>query len=410
MKKLLLTLPVLSLLILNSCTNELAEISATNDISITKIDAQQTIAPQGLTVTPNAQPIPNRYIIVFKESAKIDVDAEANKFAKEHGGNVEHTFKHALRGVTISNINEKQAEAIKKNPNVLFVEQDAEVFANTTQSANPFPSWGLDRVDQVSLPLSKSYTYNADGSGILAYVIDTGIKLDHKDFGGRAIKGIDVINGTFIDGNGHGTHVAGTIGGTTYGIAKKVTLVAVRVLNNRGSGTTSGVIAGVDWVTKNHTTQAAVANMSLGGGISSSLDLAVQNAIKDGIVFCVAAGNSSADASTSSPARVPEAITVGATDVNDVFAYYSNFGSLVDILAPGSGITSDWNTSTTATNTISGTSMATPHVTGVSALYLKANPGKTPADVQDALKANASIGKISGVPSGTTNSLLFSNY
>lgn len=408
MKKLLLTLPVLSLLILSSCTNELAEISATNDISITKIDAQQTIAPQGLTVTPNAQTIPNRYIIVFKESAKIDVDAEANKFAKEHGGNVEHTYKNALKGTTISNINEKQAEAIRKNPNVLFVEQDAEVFANTTQS--PTPSWGLDRVDQGDLPLSTTYSYTKDGSGVLAYVIDTGIKLDHKDFGGRAIKGIDVINGTFIDGNGHGTHVSGTIGGTTYGIAKKITLVAVRVLNNRGSGTTSGVIAGVDWVTKNHVSQPAVANMSLGGGISSSLDLAVQNAIKDGIVFCVAAGNSSADASTSSPARVPEAITVGATDVNDVFAYYSNFGSLVDILAPGSGITSDWNSSTTATNTISGTSMATPHVTGVAALYLKANPGKTPAEVLDALKLAASKGKITGALNGAPNSLLFTNY
>jgi len=408
MKKLVFALPILSLLILNSCTNDLAEITATNEPSITKVEAQQTIAPQGLTVTPNAQSIPNRYIIVYKESAKIDVDVESNKIKNEHGGNLEHTYKYALRGATISNINEKQVEAIKKNPNVLFVEQDAEVFANTTQS--PTPSWGLDRVDQVSLPFSNTYTYTKDGTNVLAYVIDTGIKLDHKDFGGRAIKGIDVINGTFIDGNGHGTHVSGTIGGTTYGIAKKITLVAVRVLNNRGSGTISGVIAGVDWVTKNHTTQAAVANMSLGGGVSSALDAAVQNAISDGIVFCVAAGNSTADASTSSPARVPEAITVGATASNDVFAYYSNFGTLVDILAPGSSITSDWASSSTATNTISGTSMATPHVTGVAALYLAANPGKTPAEVQAALKTNASIGKISSVPPGTTNSLLFSNY
>ena len=301
-------------------------------------------------------------------------------------------------------MNSKAIEGIKKNPKVAYVEQDMEVFAVGTQS--PTPSWGLDRVDQTYLPLNNTYNYTSTGSGVKAYIIDTGIKLDHVDFTGRVVKGIDVIDKTFKDGNGHGTHVAGTVGGTTYGIAKGVTLVAVRVLNNNGSGTISGVIAGIDWVTNNHTPGPAVANMSLGGGVSASLDAAVRSSIADGVVYCIAAGNSAADASTASPARVTEAITVAASDVYDNFAYYSNYGSIVDIIAPGTNITSDWNTSKTATKTISGTSMATPHVTGVAAQLLSVNPTLAPADVQSLIKLSASSNQISNVPSGTANALL----
>lgn len=402
MQKIYLGFLTLSTLFFASCSNELDELT-TNDSTI-KLDNSTNIVQSGMTNFQNAKAIPNTYIVVFKENLVSDVELESDKINREHGGNKLFTYTQAIKGFAISNLSDKAIEAIKRNPKVSYVEQDQEVFAIGTQTS--VLSWGIDRIDQTSLPLSSTYTYPNTGAGVKAYIIDTGIKLDHKDFGGRAIKGIDVINKTFIDGNGHGTHVSGTVGGSTYGVAKGITLVAVRVLNNQGSGTTSGVIAGVDWVTKDHTNGLAVANMSLGGGISTTLDAAVKKAIADGVVFCVAAGNSTADASTSSPARVAEAITVAASDRNDAFAYYSNFGTLVDIIAPGSAITSDWSTSTTATNTISGTSMATPHVTGAAALYLVKNPSATPVAVQSALKTAAISGKISAVPAGTTNALL----
>jgi subtilisin family serine protease len=275
-------------------------------------------------------------------------------------------------------------------------------------------TWGLDRVDQHPLPLDGSYTYNNDGSGVTAYIIDTGIRYDHVEFGGRAVKGVDEVTpgGDASDCNGHGTHVSGTVGGTTYGIAKNVKLVAVRVLNCNGSGTTSGVIAGIDWVTSDHQAKggSAVANMSLGGAKSSSLNQAVANSVAAGVVYSVAAGNSTADACNSSPSSEPSAITVAASNSSDVFASFSNFGTCVDIIAPGVSITSAWNTSSTATNTISGTSMASPHSTGASALYLAANPGSTPAQVANALTANATSGVISGVPAGTPNKLLYTLF
>ena len=405
MKKIILSLAICSIFYVSSCSNELENLTVSDqkiDLSVTK----NTDLLSGEGNFQNVKTVPNTYIIVFKDDAVTDVDLESDKINNEHGGNKLFTYKHTIKGFASANLSTKAIEAIKRNPKVSYVEQDQEVFAISTQT--PTPSWGLDRIDQgqSTLPLDNSFTYPNTGSGVKAYIIDTGIKLDHKDFGNRAIKGIDVINKTFIDGNGHGTHVSGTVGGTTYGVAKGVTLVAVRVLNNQGSGTISGVIAGVDWTAKDHTTELAVANMSLGGGISSTLDASVKKAIADGIVFCVAAGNSKADASTSSPARVVEAITVAASEKNDVFASYSNYGSIVDLIAPGSAITSDWNTSTTATNTISGTSMATPHVTGAAALYLVKNPSATPAEVQTALKNVAALGKVTGVPAGTSNALL----
>ena len=242
----------------------------------------------------------------------------------------------------------------------------------------------------MTCPLSNSYTYNQTGQGVHAYIIDTGIRATHQEFGGRVTNGADFIgdgNGT-NDCNGHGTHVAGTTGGTTYGVAKSVTIHAVRVLGCTGSGSTSGVIAGVDWVTANHASPA-VANMSLGGGASTALDNAVTSSVNSGVSYAVAAGNSNANACNSSPARAAAAITVGATTSSDARSSFSNFGTCLDIFAPGSSITSAWSTSNTATNTISGTSMASPHVAGAIALYLQTNPGASGAAVTSALVNNS---------------------
>lgn len=407
MRKVSLSLSLLSVLLISSCSSELDNLSiADNDVVLNNSKSTQMSASN--QNTPFSKPIPNTYIVVLKQNAQIDVEGESDRIIRQVGGNKLFTYQHTIKGFAVGNLPEKALDAIKRNPNVQYVEQDQEVFAISTQTSTP--SWGIDRIDQADLPLDNSYNYTNAGEGVKAYIIDTGIKLDHQEFAGRAIKGIDVINKTFKDGNGHGTHVSGTVGGTLYGVAKGVTLVSVRVLNNNGSGTTSGVIAGVDWVAKDHGTSPAVANMSLGGGASSALDDAVRKGIADGVVFCVAAGNSSADASTASPARVSEAITVAASTSNDTFASYSNFGTIVDIIAPGSGIKSAWITSTTATNTLSGTSMATPHVTGVAALYLTSNPTATPAEVQAAIKAKSSLDKLPFVPSGTPNALLFTTY
>jgi subtilisin family serine protease len=302
-------------------------------------------------------------------------------------------------------MSEADALAISRDPRVAYVEEDAEMHAIATQTSAP---WGLDRIDQRDRPLSGTYTYTSTGSGVNAYVIDTGIRRTHADFGGRAFSGFTAINdgrGT-TDCNGHGTHVAGTIGGGTYGVAKSVRLYAVRVLSCSGSGSTSGVIAGVDWVRANRV-RPAVANMSLGGGASSSLDTAVRNSIAAGVTFAVAAGNSNANASNFSPARVSEAITVGSSTSSDSRSSFSNFGSVVDIFAPGSSIRSAWYTSDTATATLSGTSMASPHVAGAAARYLQTSPSASPSTVRNALVNTATTGRLSGIPTGTANRLLF---
>ena len=352
--------------------------------------------------------IPNQYIVVLKDDV-VDVEGEASRLARDFGGdrNEGHTYQRALKGFSVR-LPEQQALRLADDPRVAFVEEDGVVSLGTTQTG---ATWGLDRIDQRDLPLNGTYTYTPTGTGVRAYIIDTGIRATHTQFAGRVISGFTAINdglGT-NDGNGHGTHVAGTVGGSTYGVAKNVTLVAVRVLDSSGNGTNSGVIAGVDFVTSNHTAgQPAVANMSLGGGASSALDTAVNNSINDGVTYAVAAGNESQNACNVSPARVANAITVGSTTTSDARSSFSNFGTCVDIFAPGSSITSSWRTSDTATNTISGTSMASPHVAGVAALFLETNPTASPATVTAAIINSSTPNKVTNAGTGSPNRLLFS--
>jgi subtilisin family serine protease len=302
-------------------------------------------------------------------------------------------------------MSESAAKRLAADPDVAYVEQNQTVSLLGTQTG---ATWGLDRIDQRNRPLNSTYTYPNTAANVHAYIIDTGILTNHSQFGGRATSGYDAVDGSLpaTDCNGHGTHVAGTVGGSTHGVAKAVQLVAVRVLNCSGSGTTAGVIAGVNWVT-NNAIKPAVANMSLGGGASSSLDRAVANSIASGVTYALAAGNSSTNACTTSPARVASAVTVGATTSSDAKASYSNYGTCLDIFAPGSSITSAWHSSTTATNTISGTSMAAPHVAGAAALVLSTNTAFSPTQVRDTLVNRATTGVVTSAGSGSPNRLLF---
>jgi aqualysin 1 len=352
-----------------------------------------------------SRPIAGRYIVVMKRDVA-NPDSQADAIVREAGGRGHHLYSRALNGFAAT-FSDGAAERVRHHPSVEFVEQDQTVSV-TVSGAESLASWGLDRVDQVDKPLDTFYHYNATGRGVAAFIIDTGINSTHADFTGRILGGFTTVadgNGT-EDCMGHGTHVSGTLGGTTWGVAKQVWLVPVRVLDCTGSGTMSDVIAGLDYVARS-LVRPAVANLSLAGGMSTALNAAVAGAVAHGVTVMVAAGNNTDDACKYSPASEASAITVGATTSSDAQASYSNFGTCVDIYAPGSAITSDWIASPTMTHTISGTSMATPHVTGAAALVLEASPDASPQSVAAFLKANATANRLTGLGAGSPNLLLY---
>ncbi|MEJ6475214.1 S8 family serine peptidase [Pseudoalteromonas piscicida] len=364
--------------------------------------------------------IDNQYIVVFSTPSVLNVKdskaiaAFANKQAKalqnKHNVNITKEFGGVLNGVVI-NASAKQLKGLLNNPNIEYIEQDQVVTVTppiTTNGDQASPTWGLDRVDQRNLPLDSNYHYDFDGSGVTAYVIDTGVRVSHNEFGNRASHGYDFVDNDndATDCNGHGTHVAGTIGGGEYGVAKNVNIVGVRVLGCDGSGSYSGVISGIDWV-KNNASGPSVANMSLGGGASQAVDDAVNNAVAAGVSFVVAAGNDNSNACNYSPARAADAITVGSTTSSDSRSSFSNYGNCLDIYAPGSSIKSAWYNSDSATNTISGTSMAAPHVAGAIALYLDEDPSLSPSQIDTLLSQRASKDKVSNPQSGSPNELLY---
>ena len=362
------------------------------------------------------RPVYGEYIVVLKDSAASlsyersgapSTASVANTMARSYGIDVSYTYSHVLRGF-VAKADEKALVELLMDSRVAYVEENGVVSISQTTQNNA--TWGLDRVDQRDRPLNGTYVYDTNASNVYTYVIDTGVRPTHNDFGGRVISGFTAISDGrgSNDCNGHGTHVAGTVAGATWGVAKSAVIVPIRVLGCNGSGTNAGVIAGMDWVTANHV-KPAVANMSLGGGASTTTDSAVTRMRNAGVTVVVAAGNENQNACNVSPARSSSAITVGSTTSSDARSSFSNWGSCVDIMAPGSSITAPWYTSNTATNTISGTSMASPHVAGIAALYLADNPSATPAQVENAVISNASVNKLSGL-NGAPNLLAYSRF
>lgn len=374
--------------------------------------------------------IPDRYLVVFHKNSTREIrdlhveELKLKRFTLRHERIINVFTIGSFIGYSAV-LSEETLLSELKHPNVQYIEADQRVHLAEETITESDATWGIDRVDQADLPLNKEFTYwSSAGQGVYAYVVDTGVYYAHSEFGTRASFGYNAVEDEDdVDGNGHGTHVAGTIGGTKYGLAKKVTIVAVKVLDSGGSGTLAGVAAGIDWVTSDHKARDAregsparsVANLSLGGGASTALDSAVEESVAAGVNYAVAAGNNNYDACGYSPARTPSAITVGATTTLDARASFSNYGKCVDIFAPGNAITSAWIGSTTATSSISGTSMAAPHVAGAIALYLghlivEGDPNPTPAQVDTYLKQSGTNGVLSGVGTGSPNLLLFSSF
>ncbi len=357
--------------------------------------------------------VPGQYVVLFRrERVAMSPYTAEQLSARKLGGRpaaLRRTFTHVVQGFA-ARLTDSAVTALRADPDVALVAPDPVVHATAGQVETGSP-WGLDRIDQMWLTLDGQYHYTATGAGTSVYIVDTGINLSHVEFGGRAVTGIDYVTagGTATDCNGHGTHVAGIVGGATYGVAKGARLVAVRVLDCSGSGDGSTVIAGLDWVAQQKLANPGtpmVVNMSLGGGAAPVIDSAVARTVAAGVTVVVAAGNSAADACATSPARAPDAITVAATDASDNFASFSNYGTCVDLAAPGVSILSAYAGSTTASAYLSGTSMASPHVAGAAALYLSTNPAATPAQVTGALTSNAVGGPIQGLPANTTSRLL----
>jgi subtilisin family serine protease len=377
-----------------------------SSVVLSSVAVAQAVTPLAAHPFAPSKPIIGQYIGVFKAGVG-NPAAETDNLMRGRGGRLHHVYANSIKGFAAT-LPEAALQAIRNNPNVDYIEADHTVSLQQTSPQNQ-ATWGLDRIDQADRPLSGQYTFNSTGAGVTAFIIDTGIRADHVEFAGRMKPGYNTIadtNGT-NDCNGHGTHVAGTVGGTTWGVAKGVTLVPVRVLDCAGSGSWSGVIAGIDWVAAS-ALRPAVANMSLSGSVSSSINAAVAGAVGKGVTMVVAAGNSNADACNYSPSSAPGAITVGATDSNDARASYSNYGSCVDIFAPGSNITSATKSSATATSNSSGTSMASPHVAGVAALVLAASPAASPAAVATFLTTNAKAGRLRALGTGSKNLLAYS--
>ena len=383
------------------------------------LSAHSASAAQLMSVD-SERAIEGQYIVVFKTPSVLDIQSseaiagfastQAQGLSNLYNVDIAREFGGILNGVLV-NASSKQIEQMLNDQNIDFIEQDQMMYVTPLASTNANQAnaiWGLDRVDQENLPLNSTYNYDFDGSGVTAYVIDTGVRVSHNEFGNRASHGYDFIDNDndATDCNGHGTHVAGTIGGGAYGVAKNVNIVGVRVLGCNGSGSNSGVIAGIDWV-KNNASGPSVANMSLGGGASQATDNAVNNAVAAGISFVVAAGNDNSNACNYSPARAANAITVGSTTSSDGRSSFSNYGNCLDIYAPGSNIKSAWYNSDSATNSISGTSMASPHVAGAVALYLDENPSLSPSQIDAMLSQRSSKNKISDAKSGSPNELLY---